>query len=58
MLSNGLASNDGDDITYSSLTMRALQWIPYNLISGTLLFKAIVPVFQNTLTTNIRKWHI
>ena len=26
MLSNGLASNDGDDITYSSLTMRALQW--------------------------------
>lgn len=26
MLSNGFAINDGDDITYSSLTMRALQW--------------------------------
>lgn len=25
ILSGGLASNDGDDITYSSLTMRALQ---------------------------------
>ena len=34
ILSGGLASNDGDDITYSSLTMRALQWSFDSLQTG------------------------
>ena len=33
-LSGGLASNNGDDITYSSLTMRALQWSFDSLQTG------------------------
>ena len=34
MLSNSLVYNDDDDITYSSLTMRALQWSVDSLQNG------------------------
>ena len=60
MLSNGLASNDGDDITYSSLTMRALQW-SYNSLQSNLSNVALSSYLfysPEHLTTNSRKWHI
>ena len=60
MLFYGLASNDGDDITYSSLTMRALQWSydPLQFDLKNIALPSYLFYFPKHLTTNIRKWHI
>ena len=60
MLSNVLAFNDGDDITYSSLTMRALQW-NYDPLQSDLMsvvLSSYIFCFPNCFIDNIRRWHI
>ena len=60
MLSIGLGPSDGDDITYSSLTMRALQWSYDSLRSGlrNVALLSYLFCFPKHLTNNIRIWHI
>ena len=53
MLSDELASNDGDDITFSSLTMRAPRW-SYNSLQSDVRNVALLRYslsFQKHLTT-------